>query len=137
MVVAYNKVGSMSYNTFKRKAMKLGVWEPNRGAKDTLKPVKSLQDVFDGKIKMRSYRLKQRLIEENYKLPKCEHCGVGEEWNGLPLVLELDHIDGNSDNNKLDNLRILCPNCHSQTPTFRGRKLKNRPRDGIGESCQI
>lgn len=51
----------------------------------------------------------------------CLVCGVGAEWNEKPLVLAIDHIDGNNLNNNKDNLRFLCPNCHSQTDTF-GRK---------------
>jgi hypothetical protein len=53
---------------------------------------------------------------------KCEECGV-EEWNGKRLPMEVDHIDGNTKNNNLDNLKILCPNCHSQTPTWRKKKM--------------
>lgn len=49
---------------------------------------------------------------------KCARCGNAGEWNGDPLVLQVDHIDGDRTNNVLDNLRLLCPNCHSQTPTF-------------------
>lgn len=49
---------------------------------------------------------------------KCEECGLGNEWNGKPLTLQLDHIDGDSDNDDIENLRLLCPNCHTQTPTF-------------------
>lgn len=52
---------------------------------------------------------------------KCLHCGTGRMWNGQPLVLEIDHIDGNHGNNSCENLRGLCPNCHSQTPTYRNR----------------
>jgi len=48
----------------------------------------------------------------------CELCGQGAIHNNLPLVLQVDHIDGNSDNNKLDNVRLLCPNCHTQTETY-------------------
>lgn len=69
------------------------------------------------------------LAERNYT---CEQCGCGHIWNGKPLSLELDHIDGNSVNNKLENLRILCPNCHSQTPTHRSKNIRykklNSPR---------
>ena len=49
---------------------------------------------------------------------RCVFCQIGPQWNGKPLVLQLDHIDGNSDNNMPDNLQLLCPNCHSQTETF-------------------
>jgi hypothetical protein len=49
---------------------------------------------------------------------RCEECGLSYFWNGKPLVLQLDHIDGNSDNNLPSNLRLICPNCHSQTDTF-------------------
>lgn len=61
----------------------------------------------------------------------CKICGIPQEWNGLPLSLQLDHIDGNSDNNHLSNLRLLCPNCHSQTETFAGKsgKKKNTKRN--------
>lgn len=52
---------------------------------------------------------------------RCWSCSLSE-WMGLPIPLELDHIDGNHSNNEWDNLRILCCNCHAQTPTFRNRK---------------
>jgi hypothetical protein len=64
---------------------------------------------------------KRLLVERNYT---CEECGIGNEYNGKPLSLELDHIDGNNKNNKIQNLRILCPNCHSQTPTHRSKNIK-------------
>lgn len=64
---------------------------------------------------------KRLLHERNYT---CEECGIGNMYNGKPLSLELDHIDGNSKNNKIENLRILCPNCHSQTPTHRSKNIR-------------
>ena len=54
----------------------------------------------------------------------CNICGI-TTWNQLPIVLECDHVDGNSTNCHPNNLRLLCPNCHSQTPTFRGKNKGN------------
>lgn len=63
--------------------------------------------------------IKARLIKECKSI--CTLCGIFS-WKGSPLVMEMDHIDGNNRNNTRENLRLLCPNCHSQTPTFRNRK---------------
>jgi len=65
-----------------------------------------------------SCRLKKLLYKEEIKEEKCEACGIGDIWDGMPLVLQLDHINGNSKDNRIENLRILCPNCHSQTNTY-------------------
>lgn len=54
----------------------------------------------------------------------CWECGI-TSWNNKEIVLELEHIDGNSDNNTEENLSLLCPNCHSQTPTYKGRNTGN------------
>lgn len=55
----------------------------------------------------------------------CASCGIGGEYNGKPLLLEVNHIDGDALNNSLQNLEFLCPNCHSQTPTYRARNKKS------------
>lgn len=59
---------------------------------------------------------------------KCEECGCGSTWNSKPITLQLDHVNGNSDNNSLDNIRWLCPNCHTQTETWCARNKKNSVR---------
>jgi Zn finger protein HypA/HybF involved in hydrogenase expression len=64
--------------------------------------------------------LKRRLIEAGLKQDRCEACGL-DEWLGRPITLELHHRNGVRDDNRLENLAVLCPNCHSQTDTFGGR----------------
>ena len=68
--------------------------------------------------------IKKYLLETRGEV--CECCRQGNTWNNKPLVLQLDHIDGDSDNNYLTNLRLLCPNCHTQTETFGNAGQGNR-----------
>ena len=76
-----------------------------------------------GSLKKTSY-LKARLIREGVKDARCESCN-GTQWEGEPIPLELDHVNGKRDDNRLENLRLICPNCHAQTPTYRGRNIGN------------
>jgi 5-methylcytosine-specific restriction endonuclease McrA len=69
------------------------------------------------------FRLKRAMIESGVP-EQCSECGLLPEWNGKPIVLQIDHKDGNGVNNAPYNVRFLCPNCHSQTETFGTR---NRP----------
>jgi hypothetical protein len=66
--------------------------------------------------------LRKRLIAEGLKQHRCERCSL-TTWNDQPIPLELDHVSGIRDDNRLENLRILCPNCHAQTETYRGRNI--------------
>lgn len=68
--------------------------------------------------------LKKRLIKENVLENKCAICGQLPIWNNQKLVLQLEHKNGVSNDHRIENLCLLCPNCHSQTPTFAGRKQK-------------
>lgn len=64
--------------------------------------------------------LRSLLLRENLIPYRCDACKI-DEWKGKSLILDLDHINGIRTDNRITNLRFLCPNCHSQTPTFRGR----------------
>lgn len=65
--------------------------------------------------------LKKRLIKQGLLVEKCSNCGLGNIWQGKPISLQLEHIDGDHYNNEIENLTILCPNCHCQTSTWCGR----------------
>lgn len=75
----------------------------------------------------------RRYLMENVETVKCSSCDL-ETWQGKEIVFDVDHIDGNSDNNSLDNLRLLCPNCHSQTSTYKALN-KGNGREKRRKAC--
>jgi hypothetical protein len=74
---------------------------------------------------IQSYKLKRRLIREGYLEPQCHSCGL-VVWKGQPIPLELEHINGDPQDNSLENLTLLCPNCHALTTTYRGKNKKSK-----------
>jgi len=71
-----------------------------------------------------THRLRMRLINEGILEAECVNCKL-KKWLGNSIPLELDHIDGNNRDNRIENLRLLCPNCHALTPTYRGKNVKS------------
>lgn len=75
--------------------------------------------------KIRSFSsYKKTLLRQGKLVNKCAICNMNPIWNNKPLVLQLDHINGDHSNNSIENLRLLCPNCHTQTDTYTGRNSK-------------
>lgn len=73
--------------------------------------------------------LRLRVLREKLLEYKCASCGCQSEWNGIPLTLHLDHVDGNRKNHLFSNLRFLCPNCHQQTKTWGNKRSRILPED--------
>jgi hypothetical protein len=81
--------------------------------------------------------LKRRLLAEGLKHPECEMCGQGEIWRGRRLTLVLDHVNGVHDDHRLENLRILCPNCNTTLDTHCGRHNKRKHPDRNCPVCGV
>lgn len=96
----------------------------NKGLKGIGKPLIPIDQILVKNSYYQSYKLKKRLFDTRLKDPKCELCGWAQKSLDGRLPLELDHINGDNHDNRLENLRVLCPNCHSLQPTHRGRNRK-------------
>jgi hypothetical protein len=81
--------------------------------------------------------LKRRLFKEGLKQPHCELCGQGEIWNGRRMSLILDHVNGVWNDNRLENLRIVCPNCNATLDTHCGKLLRKPRERGSCELCGV
>ena len=96
----------------------------NKGTKYHSSSRPPIRDLLVSGSKVQSFKLKRRLYESGLKLQKCELCGWSETSTDGRIPLELDHINGEHNDNRLENLRILCPNCHSLQPTHRGKNKR-------------
>ncbi|MGH8630482.1 MAG: HNH endonuclease signature motif containing protein, partial [Burkholderiales bacterium] len=81
---------------------------------------KALAEYLTKNSGIQSFKLKRYLLEQKILQAMCSECGLAS-WRGKPIPLELDHRNGDSRDNELGNLRLLCPNCHALTPTYRGK----------------
>ncbi len=84
----------------------------------------SLNKILVENSDFQSFKLKKRLFQAKIKMPICEICGWSERTIDGRIPVELDHINGNKFDNRLINLRILCPNCHSLQSTHRGKNKR-------------
>lgn len=86
--------------------------------------VRPLDEILVAGSTYSRHQLKKRLYREGLKEPCCEECGQGEEWRGARMSLILDHINGVPNDHRLENLRILCPNCNATLDTHCGRNAR-------------
>ena len=125
--------GGGNYETLKKAILEYNIDIPhftkqgwNKGK--SFPPKRPIVDYLSNKYKISSRDLRIRLIKEKILKNECFECGISN-WQNKPLPLELDHINGDHYDNSLNNLRILCPNCHSQTPTYcKTKSFLNDPR---------
>jgi hypothetical protein len=94
-----------------------------------------LEDILvKGSTYTSSFHLRHRLVDEGVLEDRCYACGI-TEWQGKPLSLHLEHVNGDNSDHRLENLTLLCPNCHSQTPTYCGRNIGRN--GGIGRHAAL
>jgi len=98
-----------------------------------------LSDVMIENSSYSRHHLKRRLLEEGLLKKECSICGLKEEWNGKHIVMILDHINGINNDNRLENLRMVCPNCSSQLDTFCSRNSKRikKEKEKITSKCSV
>ena len=130
MALGLNNSGG-AYLTYRRAIKEWGIdtshftgqlWSKGR----TIGPKRPIEDYLANICPIQTFQLKNRLIKEGILEKKCSICGI-TEWNSQEAPLELDHKDGNPLNNALENLRIVCPNCHAQTINHAGKNKRRTP----------
>lgn len=133
-VEVLNKIGGLSkssgnYRTLKRyiKKFKIDTDHFKRPIQKNFQK-KNLCDILVENSLVGSYRTKNRLLKEGLLINKCSICGQGPLWKGKKLNMILDHINGVFDDNRIENLRLACPNCNSQFDTNCGKNIKNLNR---------
>ena len=99
------------------------VYSGNQSGKGTTKNSSNYMPLIEyltNSKDIQTNKIRNKLLREGYKEYRCECCGL-TEWLGQPIPLEVHHKDGNAHNNVIENYQLLCPNCHAQTDSYRGR----------------
>ena len=135
-VQAFHDAGASYRECRVRFGFSAGAWQAavQRGELVPRAPALPLENLLVEGRRTNRFNLKRRLVRAGLKRNACEGCGL-TEWRERPIVLALHHMNGRNDDNRLENLQLLCPNCHSQTENFAGRNVR-RLRGGDGATDQ-
>jgi hypothetical protein len=106
-----SRILGVPFTTFRDWAIKYGIYDPHPQHRKRLS-------------EFASHGLRRHILLYNIKENICERCGLKDVWNGMPINLHVHHKDGNNKNNNIENLEMLCPNCHSQTDNYCGKNVK-------------
>lgn len=109
----------------------------NKGKRGIKRSQTPLSNILKKESPYQSYKLKKRLIQEGLKKAACELCGWSKKCLDGRIPVELDHINGDRHDNRLENLRVLCPNCHSLQPTHRGKNKRSSGGTGIRAALKM
>lgn len=115
----YNKGLKAEFDALKERSALLS----KNNAKQINSQQVSNEEIFKENSPCERIVVRRRVLRDNLIEYKCAECGI-TEYNGKPISLQLDHINGVSNDHRLENLRWLCPNCHSQTETYAGKNVK-------------
>lgn len=119
-------VSGASHSRLKKKIEEFGLDTSHFMIDTKVRSKLSNEDYFRKGVKRSGSHLKKRLLDDGHLQDECAVCGLKPEWNNKPLVMQVDHINGDNLDNRLENLRLICPNCHSQTTSFAGKRFKKK-----------
>jgi len=139
--LGYSSVNSGNYKSIDKHVRRLNIdvshlRMPDNNAGNFKKKLPLNEILVENSTYASTAHLKNRLIKEQVLEDKCSECGINQ-WQNKKLTLHLDHKDGNTTNNQLSNLRLLCPNCHSQTTTYCRGQYTTRPKRCTDCGCKI
>ena len=92
------------------------------------KPKMDLEDYLENSTDIQTNKIRKKILEEHIKAHRCECCGR-TTWLDSIIPLELHHINGNNKDNRLENILLLCPNCHALTDSYRGKNNKSKKKE--------